>query len=75
LASALDGELEIIIIIIIIVIVVFVVDVDVSCRRHFLPDNSLEPTVISTPQASGFTLQYFIIIIIIIELYVIVIYS
>ena len=32
---------------------------DVSCHRPFLPGTSLEPAVISTAQASSFTLQYF----------------
>ena len=32
---------------------------DVSCHRPFLPGTSLEPAVIPTAQASGFTLQYF----------------
>ena len=30
-----------------------------SCHRPFLPGTSLEPAVISTAQASSFTLQYF----------------
>ena len=34
-------------------------DMDVSCHRPFLPGASLEPAVIPTAQASGFTLQYF----------------
>ena len=32
---------------------------DVSCHRPFLPGTTLEPVVISTAQASSFTLQYF----------------
>jgi hypothetical protein len=32
---------------------------DVSFHRPILPDTSLEPAVISTAQASSFTLQYF----------------
>jgi hypothetical protein len=31
----------------------------ISCHRHFLPGNSLEPTVITTAQASSFTLHYY----------------
>jgi hypothetical protein len=34
-------------------------DIDVSCHRPFLPGTSLEPAVITTAQASSFTLQYF----------------
>ena len=32
---------------------------DVSCHRPLLPGTSLEPAVITTAQASSFTLQYF----------------
>jgi len=32
---------------------------DVSCHRPFLPGTALEPAMITTAQASSFTLQYF----------------
>ena len=36
-----------------------IVVVVVSCHRPFLPGTSLEPTAISTAQASSFRLKYF----------------
>ena len=36
-----------------------IIDINASCHRSFLPGTSLEPAVIPTAQASGFTLQYF----------------
>ena len=40
-------------------IIIIIIDMNVSCHRSFLPGTSLEPAVISTAQASSFTLQYF----------------
>ena len=50
-------------------VILLLYDVDVSCHRPFLPGTSLEPAVIPTAHASSFTLQYIIIIIIIIIRY------
>ena len=44
---------------IIIIIIIIIIDMNVSCHRSFFPGTSLEPAVIPTAQASGFTLQYF----------------
>ena len=44
--------------IIIIIVIIIIINV-VSCHRPFLPGTFLEPAVISTAQASSFTLQYF----------------
>ena len=43
----------------IIIIIITIICIIVSYHRSFLPGTSLEPAVISTAQASSFTLQYF----------------